>query len=155
MVGKKRVDLVNVAKSQKLLLIGLLISIIAYVLVLFASSLPVVGRAVATISGAILYLGGLITVLIGMFRLSRAVGSNTIMAILAAIALFVPFVGVLIMLLENRRATKALKASGVKVGFLGVSGKEMQKLVEGVCAKCGYDMRSLPGRACPECASVS
>lgn len=154
MIGKKRVDLVNVAKAQKFLLYGILASFSTYVLFVIGG-IAAPGSGLLLLPLLLVYFAAVICIIVGVIRLSRAVGTNIVMAVIAGILVFVPLFGLLIMLAENRRATKALKEAGVKVGLLGVSKEEMQKLVDGVCRSCGYDMRSLPGRACPECGAMA
>jgi hypothetical protein len=155
MVGKKRVDLVNVAKSQKLLLIGLAATIGSYIIPILSAAAQVSGLLEQVMGSVfvVIWLGGVVIVVMGIFRLARAVGSNMFWAVCFCIVVFTPIIGLLVMALQSNKATKVLKEAGVKVGLLGVSKEEMKKLVEGVCRQCGYDMRTLAGRTCPECGA--
>lgn len=154
MVGKKRVDLVQVAKAQKFLLFGLLTMVVCYALVVGGAAGLGGDAALVILPLMLVYLAAIVCVIIGVIRLSKAVGTHIVLAIIAGILLIIPLFGLLIMLRENARATKALKDAGVKVGLLGVSKEEMKKLLLGVCPKCGYDLRSLPGQRCPECGAI-
>ncbi|HEY6227041.1 MAG TPA: hypothetical protein VI282_07970, partial [Verrucomicrobiae bacterium] len=49
-------------------------------------------------------------------------------AIVYAIAMFIPCIGLLTLLIVVSRATSALKRGGVKVGFLGVSRDDLNRL---------------------------
>lgn len=86
--------------------------------------------ALATVppTGLIFTVGGLVTMvfsIIYMYRLARAL---QMAAILYAILMIVPCIGLLVLLLVVSRATSALRAGGVRVGFFGVGRQTLEQL---------------------------
>jgi hypothetical protein len=73
--------------------------------------------------GLIASLAGSVVAIVGVVRLSGALGNAVIVRILYAIAMLIPLVNLLIMVLLSMRATRELRAGGYRVGFLGASRK--------------------------------
>lgn len=67
----------------------------------------------------------LIFAVIAIYRLARSLG---LMAILYAILLIVPCLGLLMALVAISRATQRLKEAGIKVGLFGVSKSTLEQL---------------------------
>ena len=79
-------------------------------------------------TGLIFGLGALVTMIfsiIYVYRLARALGFA---ALLYAILMIIPCVSLLVLLIVVSRATSALRAGGVKVGFFGVSRETLEQL---------------------------
>lgn len=156
--GGKRIYLVKVARAQRMLILLVLGALCAYGLLM---SMRMVSPQLASGPGALvvftiialLYLGICIAAVVQTVRLSIASGGNVVLAVVMGVFMIVPCLGLLLMLVANQRATTLLKQAGVNVGFMGVAADEMGKLIEGACAKCGYDLRGLAGGVCPECGA--
>lgn len=61
-----------------------------------------------------------------MYQLASALKSR--IAIIWALLCFVPFIGLLSLFFLNQRATVALREAGIRVGFMGVSETDLDKL---------------------------
>lgn len=103
-------DITKVASGQKLIIYGILIYLLAIGLQ-FA-----VGPAAALLIFATMFLG-----IFGIIRLAVGFGYSVISIILLIIGSFIPLVGLIILLVLNAKATKALRANGYTVGLLGAS----------------------------------
>ena len=57
--------------------------------------------------------------------LLKSIGDSTVLVIAACIGLFVPILGLLELLLANGRATRTLRAAGLKVGLTGVDPNDL------------------------------
>lgn len=72
--------------------------------------------------------------------------------ILAALFLFIPLVNLITLLSINRRVTKILRDSGLRVGFMGVKDSDVANLLSGhICVQCGYDLTGNVSGFCTEC----
>jgi hypothetical protein len=148
--GGKRIKLVAVARAQRvmILLVIAMMAVLAGTFVLMRVA-PAAGWA-----GAVLYPVGVVVAIVQAARLADASGGNVVMAVVGAVFMLIPVYGLIALALINQRAIRLLQEAGAHVGLLGVSAQEMTKLVQGACPKCGYDIRGLPGRVCPECGEV-
>lgn len=95
--------------------------------------------------------GVLIATLVYVVKMAMAYGYHAILAVLGAIAVVVPCIGLLTLVARNQRVIASLRGANIRVGFMGVSKTEMLKLRLGVCHGCGYDLRGLRAARCPEC----
>lgn len=69
--------------------------------------------------------------------------------------LLVPLVGLLCLLLVNRRATKVLQLAGLHVGFMGVREEDViRKFSQFLCTTCGYDLTGNVSGFCSECGTA-
>ncbi len=105
--------------GQKLMIYAILIN-------LFAIGLSVALERPADTQNweAIQILFGIASTLlavVGILRLAGGFGWGIVGRILLVILMLLPLVNLITMLVLNGRATKALRKSGFKVGFLGVS----------------------------------
>lgn len=148
--GSKLLNLVAIAKAQKGLLWLVLGLIMMYVVQFTVIS---AGSPALTLAFAALYF---VVMLVSMFmvgRLARAIGYNWFVVVVACLLLVVPLINLLIILSVNGRASMLLKLTGVKVGLMGVSERDMPRLYAGACSDCGYSLRDLVGDKCPECGA--
>lgn len=113
-----RADLLSIAKYQKGILLGILLSLATTIATLAA---PLDLRFWF---GLLLYGVGLLNAVF-IFLLSTKL-FGTIKGIGFAILTIVPFLGLLILLLVNGRATKILKQNGIGVGLLGANLSSIQ-----------------------------
>lgn len=117
----------DVAKYQKFLIFAILGQIVMYGLQIWnsiaAQSAQNAGAATAAGLGAIVIalvsLGLAIFAIVSLVLLMTALQRPIVMRVLGAIAMFIPLVGLIVLLVVNQRATNTLKANGVSVGLLG------------------------------------
>lgn len=73
----------------------------------------------------LVYLATLILMLVAVVRLAGACGYSTVGRVLLLVAMFLPLVNLIVLLVLNARATKQLRDSGVKIGFMGADLSRM------------------------------
>jgi hypothetical protein len=100
----------DVASGQKLVIYAILVYFLAIVL-----------QFVIGPFAALLLLGTLVMAILGIVRLASGLGISIAMRIVLVILLFIPLVGLIVLLSLNSRATKALREAGYRVGLLGAS----------------------------------
>jgi hypothetical protein len=159
-VGRgKRINLVKLARAQRLLLRFVLGAIAIYLGMPFAINLlmpmiPAPAVILWTMALAVLALG--IASIVQTVRLEVAAGGNVVVAVLVGILMLVPLLGLILVAIINGRATGILRKHGARVGFLGVTKDEMRKLTIGCCPMCGYPTAGLTNPTtpiCPECGT--
>jgi predicted Zn-ribbon and HTH transcriptional regulator len=78
--------------------------------------------------------------------------TNPAMVVLAGIFAAAPCVNLVILLIVNRHATKALQQAGIKVGLFGASREAVEKASDPcACPGCGYNLTGNVSGFCPEC----
>lgn len=102
----------------------------------------------------VLYFAVQVVCMVLVARLARAYGYNWFMSILGALVTIISCIGLIVLVMLNQRVIATLQRAGAKVGFMGVNDAQMNKLREGVCNGCGYDLRGLLTAVCPECGRV-
>lgn len=100
----------QVASAQKLIIYGIL----AY----FAAAAIRAGMGPV---GLLVALGALVMGLIGTYRLCSGLGYSMITKIILMVLMFLPLIGLIVLLVLNSRATSKLRAAGYRVGLLGAS----------------------------------
>lgn len=151
----KRINLLRVAKIQRLLLLLILAMIGCYIAMLTVSRvLPPQFAPLIVMCVTIIYWVLVITSIVTTVRLALALGGNVVMACLGGVAMLIPVIGLILLAVRNARASHVLKQHGVRVGLLGVPPEEMHKLRLGGCSACGYSLAGLPAGNCPECGTV-
>lgn len=108
----------KVQNGLNIILLGILIYFFVIVLVLFANPI------LAMIAGCFTLILGVI----GIIRVAEGFKYGIAMRILMALPLLIPFVGLLMLLVINTKATKILREAGLKVGLIGVVTKSSVKL---------------------------
>lgn len=74
--------------------------------------------------GAFAFIGAFVApvlALVGIVRLGTGMGDSTAIKALCVVLMFIPVVGLIMLLVLNSRATNRLRAAGYRVGFLGAS----------------------------------
>lgn len=99
----------DVASGQRLIILAVLVNIVAAVL-----------QAAVHPSFALLGLVGAVVAIVGLLRLGRGLDYSTATKVVLIVLSFVPLVNLVMLLIVNSRATKALRSAGYEVGFFGV-----------------------------------
>ena len=100
----------RIASGQRLMIYSILISIFAMAL-----------QASVGSAASIVTIGASILSIVGVVRLSGALGNSGVVRLVSAIAMIIPLVNLLIMLRFSSLATKALRSGGYEVGLFGAS----------------------------------
>lgn len=102
----------SIRSGQKMIIYGMLLYFLAIGLQF------VIGAIAGVFALVTLILG-----IIGIFRIGVGLNYGTVKKILLIISMFIPLIGLLVLLSVNSRATTALRAAGYKVGLLGAARK--------------------------------
>jgi hypothetical protein len=105
-----RPELQEIAKNHRLLLWSILVTILANL-----SSYSIDNRPI----GLVTYFAAAGFRIFAVYKLGRALKFSVIWMLVFILGLFVPILGLLVLLLMHDRAMKAMKAAGIKVGFMG------------------------------------
>lgn len=92
-------------------------------LVILAAQVYFLSAAARMFVGAFAFIGAfvaLVLALFGIVRLGGGMGDSTATRTLCVVLMFIPIVGLIVLLVLNSRATNRLRAAGYRVGFLGV-----------------------------------
>lgn len=99
----------------------------------------------------------LITLLliINVGLLLSAEGTHPVLTVITSLFMVMPVLNLFILLRVNGDATRTLKAAGVRVGFMGASKADVERLLAPkVCKKCGYSLEGNTSGRCPECGTA-
>jgi hypothetical protein len=145
------IDLRQVAKRQRALLWYILASLtIQLWFIIPIVSLP----PIADVAIAIIFWVVQIFIIIGVVRLLAAMSVHIIWRILYIVLLFAPCINLLVLLVINRRATRALRNAGLRVGLMGVPDEQVvRRLSVHLCKVCSYDLTGNISGRCPECGT--
>jgi uncharacterized membrane protein len=110
-------NLRKVAFQQRAIMLCILGAIFALVAGIFSieNHMPALGGAFYLI-----YLGVVVTGAVFIFMLSITL-YNTAAGIILGILTLLPLIGLIVLLIVNSKATKTLRARGIKVGLLGAN----------------------------------
>jgi len=100
----------RVASGQRLVIFALLASIAAVGLQVAVGDIAIVVSLAASV-----------VAIVGVVRLAGGLGSSGVGRFFYAVVMLVPLVNLVVMLILSSRATRALRAAGYRVGFLGAS----------------------------------
>ena len=101
----------EVAAGQRMLILAIVFNIVAYI---------VSGRAL--IIGLLFALLVVVLAIVGVLRVTGALGFSTPRKAIYIVGLFIPVVALIVLAAISAEATKALRANGHKVGFFGAKG---------------------------------
>lgn len=144
-------DLRTVARRQRTLLWFFLISLPLNGSLCFPT-LPL--SLAAEVSLAVTWLVVHTLIVVSVVQLLTALRRHILMRMLYILLLFLPYVGVLMLLAANQQATWALSRAGLRVGLLGVPDEQVIRLL-GLyrCRACGYSLIGNTSGRCPECGT--
>jgi len=91
------------------------------------------------------------------FRLFTSTGMPPVPAAVMCIVVLIPVLGPLIIVpMMARDAMPLLQERFGRIPMLGLSAREVSRVLDIVqCTQCGYDLRGLERRRCPECGQES
>ena len=115
--GKGNEFLRQVASYQRGLIFSILAQIVGYVLLIMTSASH--QPALALVPFLLLLAGGVAGLVFTILVATRVYSTGT--AIVLGILLFIPCVGLIVLLVVNQAATKTLTDGGIQVGFFGAS----------------------------------
>src|SRR6476469_5773952 len=105
-----RLELQEIAKYHRLLLWSILAALVANLSHLSLGDQPI---------GLLVYFSVAAFQIFTLYNLGTSLKLSVVWMVLLMVGLFLPFMGLLILLSIHDKAMKAMKASGVKVGFMG------------------------------------
>jgi len=105
-----RLELQEIAKYHRLLLWSILAALVANLSHLSLGDQPI---------GLLVYFSAAAFQIFTLYNLGTSLKLSVVWMVLLMVGLFLPFMGLLILLSIHDKAMKAMKAAGVKVGFMG------------------------------------
>lgn len=105
----------QVCSGQKLAIWAILLNLI---------SIPLILVPEVQLLRAPIVLVALILAVLGLVRMSRALGINLMVIVLMALAMVIPMVNLVILLVINARSTRFLRDHGYTVGMFGATKTE-------------------------------
>lgn len=105
-----RLELREIAKYHKLLLWSILVAIVANL-----SPLSLGDQFISSL----IYFSAAVFQIFSLYKLGRSLKLSVVWMVLLMVGLFIPLLGLLILLFMHNEAMKAMKSAGVKVGFMG------------------------------------
>jgi hypothetical protein len=105
-----RLELQEIAKYHRLLLWSILAAVVANLSRLSLGDQPI---------GLLVYFAAAAFQIFTLYKLGTSLKLSVVWMVLLMVGLFLPFMGLLILLTIHDKAMKAMKAAGVKVGFMG------------------------------------
>jgi hypothetical protein len=150
------IDVRLVARRQRLMLWLVLGSVASFALPFLADPVfHAFGQSEFLAAAFFLFLIAIrLAVIVGAVLVMRALRTNIVVLVLCALLMFLPAINLLILLVENLRATRVLRRAGLRVGFMGVMDDDVVRtLAPNLCRRCGYDLRGNVSGRCPECGT--
>jgi hypothetical protein len=111
----------KVRVGQRWILFAILLNIVLVGLAFIPKNDAIM--AVFGLLSAVMLIASLILSLFGVLRLTAGFGYGVPARILIVILMFVPLVSLVVLLMQNSKATATLRAAGYKVGVLGAAPK--------------------------------
>jgi hypothetical protein len=140
-----------VAKRQRVLLWLILALLVMQFVPFIALQSGPIGAVVGVLL-PILSLVALVFVVIGVVMMLVALQRHVVVIVLYAILMIAPCINLLVLLIVNSSATRAMRAAGLRVGFMGVKDEDIVRLLSpNLCRQCAYDLTGNVSGRCPEC----
>jgi predicted RNA-binding Zn-ribbon protein involved in translation (DUF1610 family) len=150
--SRRGIDLRTVGKRQRSLL-WFVLALLLFQLSIFTDTLGLPPAFELVV--VLVYWALLISILVSVLRLLAALRVHVIWRIFCALLLIAPCINLLVLLVINARATRALKDAGLRVGLMGVRDDQLlRKLSVHLCRQCGYDLTGNVSGVCPECGTA-
>jgi predicted neutral ceramidase superfamily lipid hydrolase len=105
----------QVCSGQKLAIWAILLNLI---------SIPLLLTPEGALIRVPLVLAAIVLAVLGIVRMSRALGINLMIIVLMAMAMVIPMVSLVILLIVNARASRFLREHGYTVGMFGATKNE-------------------------------
>lgn len=88
------------------------------------------------------------------WQLLGALRATLFLKLTASVFCVAPCISLLMLVVVNLYATKALRDAGLKVGLMGISDDEVVRgLAPFICRNCGYSLIGNISGVCPECGT--
>ena len=107
-------EIVQIARRQS----ALLYCVLARILIVLVGGVLVALWPVASLAVAV-------CTVVCLVRLRMAMKKSLLLTVILAILLFVPLIGLIILVVNTVAATKILRGAGLKVGLMGVASSEL------------------------------
>ncbi|MFQ5461417.1 MAG: hypothetical protein ACE5E5_02190 [Phycisphaerae bacterium] len=151
---KREPDIRKLAKAQRWMILLVLLNLVLQFLPPLFLNAFAPGPSFMIIWG-ILYLGVYVLMVIGTVLLLNAQGNSLPIVIICGILALFPCVSLILLLLVNMSATRTLRRAGLRVGFMGVGGEDVERVCNPrLCSGCGYDLTGNVTGRCSECGKV-
>ena len=96
----------------------------------------------------------LLLVIVGTILLMRSLKTNIVMILIGTLLLLLPVIGLIVLLLEIRRAAIVLRKLGLPAGFWGIADVDVVRAcAPNLCLHCEYDLTGNVSGICPECGT--
>lgn len=79
------------------------------------------GFRLVALAALMLAFAVLALMMISVYRLAEAIGMNMASRILYVIGMVIPYVGIILLVVINQKATRLLRRNNIKVGLMGAS----------------------------------
>jgi hypothetical protein len=114
----------DVALAQRRVMWVILAALLLVISFAFGWALPRSMSRTELVVAVVFLIGARLAIVVfmmmGVYKLTRAMGASTTKSVLAMLSMLVPYIGLIVLLVVNQRATKLLTKSGLKVGLMGV-----------------------------------
>jgi len=93
-----------------------------------------------------------LAVIFGTLQLMMALRSHVIVLVLMGLLMIQPMICLIVLVIENTRASRRLRRAGIRVGLMGARDEDVVRmLAPHVCRQCGYDLTGNVSGQCSEC----
>jgi hypothetical protein len=148
------IDMRLVAKRQRLLLWVILALLALQFSPMFLLRLRVVEPALVDVVWKLSFLV-LVLVVVAVVMMLAAMRRHIVVICLYGLLTFAPCANLVILLLVNSQATRALRKAGLRVGLMGVKDEDVVRLLSpNLCRQCAYDLTGNVSGRCPECGTL-